>query len=57
MRTARTRSLASAQATRDATAEVADAVAAQTEKAHQDPLWSAVTVSYTHLTLPTILLV
>ena len=38
----RTRSLASAQATRNATAEVADAVAAQTEKAHQDPLWSAV---------------
>ena len=40
--TVRTRSLASAQATRNATAEVADAVAAQTEKAHQDPLWSAV---------------
>ena len=42
VRTARRRSLASAQATRNATAEVADAVAAQTEKAHQDPLWSAV---------------
>ena len=41
VRTARRRSLASAQATRDATAVVADAVAAQTEKQHQDRLWAA----------------